>query len=327
MGVYHFMGLGRSVGAVTGPLSYLAMRFERWNDQDREFFSLSGEIAQREAGEKVGDVQALVLFTTPEVYSGQKDGKIFAASEYIDNQEGMCPTAAPPRPAGCTRDELRRYLPPIWKRLAKGRPRVDLFWCEVDRTDLLGTFRRAVRVVLAAKSAGSLGKEIWVNLTGGNNVINIALQLAVELTGQAARFYYVQAENPTAEKCLRFAREDGYWVDLPLLPVRAHEASRRVVELLEREGPADIPTLFTKAREQLWQHLQDFPNPKAFETLLVRPLVQQGMLDYGSEGIQIGRRWPLMKPYYETIDQIRRPVPKLNDLDESWFHREGLELR
>ncbi|HEY65183.1 MAG TPA: hypothetical protein G4O02_11495 [Caldilineae bacterium] len=71
MGTYHLMGLGRSAGAITGPISYLAHRYQRWNDDDQRFFAFSGEVQQREAGEKVGDVQALVLFTTREVLSGE----------------------------------------------------------------------------------------------------------------------------------------------------------------------------------------------------------------------------------------------------------------
>lgn len=31
MGTYHLMGLGRSPGAVIGPLTYLAHRYQRWN--------------------------------------------------------------------------------------------------------------------------------------------------------------------------------------------------------------------------------------------------------------------------------------------------------
>ena len=32
MGVYHLMGFGRSPGTVTGPVTYLAHRYQRWSD-------------------------------------------------------------------------------------------------------------------------------------------------------------------------------------------------------------------------------------------------------------------------------------------------------
>jgi len=50
-----------------GPITYLAHRYRRRNADDRRFFARSGEAKQREAGEKVGDIQALILFTTKEV--------------------------------------------------------------------------------------------------------------------------------------------------------------------------------------------------------------------------------------------------------------------
>jgi hypothetical protein len=71
MGVYHLMGLGRSPGAVTGAISYLAHRYERWDNSDRDFFGRSGEVEQREKGGKVGDIQALVLFTSAEIIDGR----------------------------------------------------------------------------------------------------------------------------------------------------------------------------------------------------------------------------------------------------------------
>jgi hypothetical protein len=78
------MGLGRSPGAITGALSYLAYRYERWNDSDCRFFERSGEAEQREAGERVENVQSLVLFTTAEVVNGG-----IKTLSYIDNQIGQ----------------------------------------------------------------------------------------------------------------------------------------------------------------------------------------------------------------------------------------------
>ncbi|GAB4532391.1 MAG: hypothetical protein Kow0063_12910 [Anaerolineae bacterium] len=51
---------------------------------------------------------------------------------------------------------------------------------------------------------------MWVNLTGGNNVINTALELVAMLSGEVVRLYCVQAENQDAGKCVRFTAENGY---------------------------------------------------------------------------------------------------------------------
>lgn len=68
MGVYHLMGLGLSPRAVTGPISYLAHRYQRGNPEDLEFFSRSGEADQNP--EEKGDIQGIVIFTTKEVLEG-----------------------------------------------------------------------------------------------------------------------------------------------------------------------------------------------------------------------------------------------------------------
>ena len=83
MGVYHLMGLGQSVGAVTGPLSYLAYRYQRNNDEDRDFFSRSGERKHRAEHQRVGDIQVIILFTTREIISGA-----LPTFEYIENPDG-----------------------------------------------------------------------------------------------------------------------------------------------------------------------------------------------------------------------------------------------
>ncbi|MBO9395009.1 MAG: hypothetical protein J7458_19015 [Caldilinea sp.] len=47
MGTHHLMGLGRSPGTVIGPLTYLAHRYNRWNEDDQRFFARSDEVRQR----------------------------------------------------------------------------------------------------------------------------------------------------------------------------------------------------------------------------------------------------------------------------------------
>jgi len=323
VGVYHFMGLGRSVGAVTGPLSYLGHRFQRWNNTDREFFGASGEECQRVQGEKVGDVQALVLFTTAEVLDGTVQ-----CYPYCINQPGLCPKGVSnPQSARPIRGVLHDLLPKILRPLAKGRNCIKLYWCRVDRTDLLATFRHAARVLLAAKSVGSLGKETWFNLTGGNNVTNLALQLSAALTGSPARFYYVQAQNPDAEKCIHYTHEESYFVDLPLLPIRPHEASRHLVELVVERGSIETPALFTQAKEQHWSQIQDAENLDQFRNQYVRPLLFQELITTDGEMLRPGRRWPLMRPYYETLDAIDGSVSSLGNLAKNdWFEEEDLPL-
>ena len=159
---------------------------------------------------------------------------------------------------------------------------------------MLGIFQRAVAVILAAKSSGNLGKELWINLTGANNVTNLALQLAAGLSGASARFYYVQAADRAAEMCVRFTREKGYWVDLPLLPVQAHEASRKLVGLVADCVTMEIPALFTQAQQRFWQHFHDADSLEEFKRSHVQPLVFQELLNATAINFSLaddGRSW------------------------------------
>jgi len=54
MGIYHFMRLGSSPGILIGPPTYLAHRYQGWNDDDQRFFARSREEPyQRQVGHDV----------------------------------------------------------------------------------------------------------------------------------------------------------------------------------------------------------------------------------------------------------------------------------
>lgn len=136
MGVYHLMGLGRSPGTVIGPLSYLAHRYQRWDDNDRSFFARSGEVRQRQKGDKVGDIQAIVLFTTREVLSGE-----VPAFDYVDNPPGRI-AKGPEKPGEPMKEILHTLMRREWPAISGGRREGALFWCEVDRRDIRTTYER-----------------------------------------------------------------------------------------------------------------------------------------------------------------------------------------
>jgi hypothetical protein len=137
----------------------------------------------------------------------------------------------------------------------------------------------------------------------------------------------VQAANPVAEKCVHFTREEGYWVDLPLLPLRPHEASRCLVDLVETHGCLETQALFTQAKGRHWNHFQDAENVDPFRRLHVQPLLFQEMLASNGDVLKPGHRWALMRPYYETLDRIAGKQKRLSELcDEAWFQQVELDL-
>jgi hypothetical protein len=185
-------------------------------------------------------VQALVLFTTPEVLSGQ-----VAAFDYVDNPPGKI-TTGPQKSGGPMKQVLRDLLRREWPAISGGRTAGTVFWCKVDRRDIRTTYERVVRVVAALAGAGGQGKEMWANLTGGNNVINAALELAAMLSGDVARLYYVQAENEAAEKCVRYIAENSYWVDLPVMPLALGRVIHAILDILGRQGPLSVRDLYSQ---------------------------------------------------------------------------------
>ncbi|WP_299643270.1 hypothetical protein [uncultured Chloroflexus sp.] len=327
MGVYHLMGLGRSPGTVIGPLTYLAHRYTRWNADDQRFFARSGEARQRQAGEKVGDVQAIVLFTTREVL----DGKVLAF-DYVDNPPGRI-AKGPEVKGGPMKEVLHALLRREWPAISGGRREGTLFWCEVDRRDIRSTYERVVRVVAALAGVGGQGKEMWANLTGGNNVINAALELAAMLSGNVARLYYVQAENQDAEKCVRYTAEDGYWVDLPVMPLAISRVTRAILDLLDPPKPISAKELYGRLLEhpEHWNLIQGVAF-EIFEEVYLKPMRKQGLIAESGGGYIVGPQWELVQPYQQILENARPadlPIEPIEALakQESWLEEEKVPLK
>jgi len=322
MGVYHLMGLGRSAGTVIGPISYLAHRYQRWNADDQRFFARSGEARQRGAGEKVGDIQALVLFTTPEVLSGD-----IPAFDYVDNPAGRI-AQGPVQKEEPMKEALRTLLRREWPAISGGRRAGTVFWCQVDRRDIRTTYARVVQVVAALAGVGGQGKEMWVNLTGGNNVMNFALELAATLSGEVARLYYVQAENQAAERCVRFTAEDGYWVDLPIMPLALGRLNQAIIDLLAQHGPTPLRKLHCRLRNEYWGLAQGLTSREVLRENYLEPLWKQGLIAKAPGGYVVGPQWDLVRPYQQLLQEARSAGSTIEALaqQENWLEREELPL-
>lgn len=323
MGVYHLMGLGRSPGTVIGPMTYLAHRYQRWNDEDQRFFARSGEVRQRAAGQKVGDIQALVLFTTPEIIDGS-----VPAFPYIDNPPGRKASGAQQQ-ARPMRDVLKDLLCQEWPSIAGGRTEGIVFWCAVDRRDIRLTYERVVRVIAALAGTGGQGKEMWINLTGGNNVINLALELAATLSGDVARLYYVQAEDEIAEKCIRFTAEDGYWVDLPIMPLAFGRLRQTIINLLTKHEALSLSELYSYLWNEYWDLSRGLDSEETLREEHLKPLWKQGIItERGSEVYALGPQWELVRPYQEALEEARRRGETIQDLcaREGWICMEEIRF-
>jgi hypothetical protein len=170
---------------------------------------------------------------------------------------------------------------------------------------------------------------MWTNLTGGNNVVNFALELAATLSGDIARLYYVQAENPIAEKCVRFSAENGYWVELPVMPLALSERSRAVLEILQGARAMRAEELRGRAlnHSAFWSLAQNIDSD-VFKEMYLKPLWKQGLVAEADKDYVIGPQWELIRPYEEILQQARQANLTIEQLAqrEAWIDQEELAL-
>jgi len=208
MGVFHFMGLGRSIGAVTCAVDYIEKALDVLHAESNpavvNLFRGSGGIDHQESDK--GKIEALVLFTSKEV---------------IENRLPAFPYSGKKDP-GNVREEIVAILKRVWKRQpATGRK---IFWCEVDIDDFQDCFDKIVKVTYRFSPPRKQGKEIWCNLSGGTNAINFATLSMGQLTGKATKHYFLSQRKdyrqeimvPNGITSLR-PDQDDYFHILPFL--------------------------------------------------------------------------------------------------------------
>ena len=203
MTIYHLMGLGKSMGAVTGALSYLSER-----QKDADFMGAAATDP------------ALIIFTTKAIRCGE-------SLEAIPNSIGQThPNPYKHRPA---KQWLIDVGQPDLTGFVANQP-TPLYWCEVEYNQPEQGFERVARVLYTLSAQLQRpNDQIWINLTGGSNILNSALQLASAMLGVPARLYYLSVDQsaqsylrPTLDRRHIGTASDHYWIDLPqiFLPFR-----------------------------------------------------------------------------------------------------------
>lgn len=183
MGVFHFMGAGKSVGAISCPIDYLEQALDKIdqnkaNQEILHLFKNTGGIRHDE--QHKGKIEAIVLFSSREIIRRETtqvfDGKAF-------RYQGC---DAP----GLVRDEISKNLRRVWRRVDPDVGR-QVFWCEVDVDDYQDCFNKMVRVAYRFSPPGKQGKEIWCNMTSGSNAIQLALMSMARLTAVSTKHYLI----------------------------------------------------------------------------------------------------------------------------------------
>jgi hypothetical protein len=237
-------------------------------------------------------------------------------------------------------EELR----PLGRRVtdADGKPTgglkpLELYWCVYEDNDPEGTFERAAMVMRAAPGGpGRVGKEFWVNLTGGRNIINGALQLAASLTGSPARMYYLLSANP---HCIRHTvhatdlntDRDRFWVDLPVVYLGDSDTHLMIIEAIAilGEGGRWAPLDELLAQMPKSGKFAELSDEKTLVHSYLRPLIGQRLIvheidAHGRHVYRLGEGWARERRYLEALKKnpdnpVPRSLPELARARPEWF--------
>lgn len=215
MGVIHLAAVGRKPGAVTSALSYLKHNQEK-------FTGFKGRI-----------IESIILFTSSQIRDG-----IPRVKECVNNEYGNFKGPGAPWQNMPVLEVVKNF---IEKELADIMPKKgSLSVCVVDHNDYSDCFEKIAKTVLKLSPNPKTGKNIWVNLTGGTNILNAALLEAALLSGKISRLYYTFLSDvnrygdflkpPSKEKMI------FDWREVPIFKMNFDNNHYEVLQILAEKG-------------------------------------------------------------------------------------------
>ncbi len=170
MGVYHISGVGFRPGAVTVPLTAvytLQIAQALGIEEAKEFFKYSSEAEKKGSYEMTkGIPEVLVVFTSRDVIEGRK--KLEYKSNWFSLSGGSEEKVEKP---------IVKYLKKLFRHIEKN---FNLEFClkkfylvKVDHQNFDDCFEKIGVILRALKD-----KEVWGNMIGGTNQINLAMLTA-----------------------------------------------------------------------------------------------------------------------------------------------------
>lgn len=286
MGIVHYAGLGRSAGAVTAGLSY---NLHRFGGRDTEYGA---------------PVESVVLFTSPEVVSGDMQAFPAAHNEYMNIQ---------------TRQQWaknkKNAVDIVAGFLSKAAPEATLEVVEVDVNNFDTCFEAVACATLRGHRPEKVGKHIWANITGGSNLLNAALFQVASLSGMINRLYYTfvadihqngQYLQPFSPDPTQFRYGETFTLHTQF--GARHQRVLEVLEQVEKESPGRFVS-----SDEFMSRLKNDAS-LLFEGLdkavLIRDFlnVMQGIKRLGdrAQGQQNGVR--ISSDGQQMLDLLRRPL-------------------
>lgn len=163
MGVTHFTGLGKAPGAVTSGLSYIKHEY----GQHTKYGAM---------------VERAVIFTSENIVNGTEKAYKSTYNEYMTRK--------------CKKDtQADNSLETVKDFLKQEFEDIDIHVYVVDANNFEDCFNIVAQALLKFHPRGKTGKHIWVNITGGTNILNAALMQVVYLSGLVPFMYYTFIAN------------------------------------------------------------------------------------------------------------------------------------
>lgn len=170
MGITHFTGLGKSPGAVTSGLSYIKHEYGEYTEY--------GKMIER-----------VIIFTSKDIVNGTEKASQAVYNEYMARNGREVSSV---NSLEIVKDFLRQEFEDV-----------DIHVYFVNINDFEDCFKIIAQALLKFHPRGKTGKHIWVNLTGGTNILNAALMQVVYLSGLIPVMYYTFiADWQRDSKCL-----------------------------------------------------------------------------------------------------------------------------
>ena len=249
MGIVHLMGVGNSPGVVTAAIAYMEHNKE-------ELFRFSSS--------PTGRVEALVVAGTDSALNQQVSVHWNNYGRANKNEQHFSSVVQ------CIRQFVTKEYPSFCKDS-------EFYFLRLVLDDPWENLRRLAKAC-AYIAYGQTGKELWVNLTGGHNVIQTSMSLFCQLCGEASRVYYTFVPynlDGIGTEITRFLQPVGEsesefrWIDIPILPTAVDKKWQSILEELRKAG-------YSITADELLGRLKQ--SHEEFRAMDVRTLKQQYLL-------------------------------------------------
>ncbi len=182
MGIYYLSGVGRSPGSATVPLHYIYLMLKmarKANPEALDFFKHSGEVDESDKGSP----QCIIFFTSKEVIEGIIPPFDDLQDDWFNlriNKQKKVPHII----LKSLNFLINKCdLTDLFNKIE------DIFFVAVNHNDFKDCYEKVYTTIKALNR-----KEVWINLVGGANQINLSLFLSSCLTGIGTKFIYIFQE-------------------------------------------------------------------------------------------------------------------------------------